>query len=119
MRMPGRISVFEAEAVGVKEALSWLTERPPAQYIVETDSLMVVQALQRHHEYLLEVGNIIEACRSSIASLGSVKVVFVRKLGNRVAHLLARVPCSVNSYNLFESPPHVLLETLVDDLKVD
>ncbi|KAL8146698.1 hypothetical protein AgCh_004438 [Apium graveolens] len=44
-RITGRISVFDAEAVGVKEALSWLYERPPAQYIVETDSLMVVQAL--------------------------------------------------------------------------
>lgn len=65
----------------------------------------MVQALQRNIEYYLEVGNILDACTQSIASMGNVKVMHVKKLANRAAHIMARVPCLVNSYKLFESPP--------------
>lgn len=115
MRFPGLVTVFEAEAMGVKEALARLAEKSYTQVIIETDSLMMVQALHKNIENYLEVSNILEACRLSIADMGNVKIIHVKKLGNRAAHSMARVPCTVNSCNLFESPPQCLLETLMLD----
>lgn len=45
MTLPHPGSVFEAECIGVKEALSWLTDHQSRKVIVETDSLLIAKAL--------------------------------------------------------------------------
>lgn len=42
----------------------------------------------------------------------------VKKQTNRVAHILARVSYLVDCYNVFESPPDVLLETLYSEYPI-
>lgn len=44
-----------------------------------------------------------------------LSLVHVRKLANKGAHLIACIPCMLNSFNMFESLPHCLLETLSSD----
>lgn len=44
MRMVKPASVFEAETIGVLEALSWLLSSTTQRVTVETDSLLTVQA---------------------------------------------------------------------------
>lgn len=41
------MTVFEADAVGVLEVLSWVKELSQFPLIVEPDSLLVVKALQK------------------------------------------------------------------------
>ncbi|KAL8091888.1 hypothetical protein AgCh_034234 [Apium graveolens] len=65
MCKPPVSSVFEAEAVGVKEALSWVKSKGLTDQVVEveTDSMLVVLGLRSTSRNLLEVGKVIEQCR--------------------------------------------------------
>lgn len=119
MRVAGQIGVMEAEAVGVLEALSWIYEQGWQHVILESDSLQVVSALHHNIEYQLEVGNILDMCRAILRQMNSVIVCHVKKQANRVAHLLARFPCLVDSSNCFMSPPSMLVEALSLDNLVD
>lgn len=58
----------------------------------------------------------IQQCRSLIESQGSISLDFVKKQANRVAHLLARLPCTQNSFIDLSSPPRFVLETLMSDI---
>lgn len=54
--------VFEAEALGVREALSWIKERRLQSHRIELeiDSLLVVHSLSKRIDNLLEVGEMLE-----------------------------------------------------------
>lgn len=110
-------SVFEAEAIGVREALSWINEIQihQAEIIVETDSSLTAKAITGPGTNLLEVGEVINICKHKISNLVDTSIRFVRKNANRVAHELARFPCLVNSHVCFTSPPTCLLEALSYD----
>lgn len=115
MRMEGAVSVFEAESVGVYEALSWIKSDIPQPMVMETDSSLTVQALLKNAENRLEVGNVFDCSRDLLQSRSNVSVNYVQKQANRVAHMMARVLCSLNCYNVRSSPPNILLETLLYD----
>ena len=84
--------------------------------IIESDSQLCVNALSSDNINLLELGNLVYQCKSMISNRGGVLVKFVRKQANRVAHMLAKIPCTLNSFLDFTSPPSSLLETLLSDL---
>lgn len=111
----GEVPVFEAEAWGVLQALRWIQSLPVSEVEVECDSLLTVSALHKRTEFCLEVGFILADCISILCSRPDITVSFVKKQANKVAHLLARVPCLVNSSNDFLSPPPSVLETLLYD----
>lgn len=58
------ISMFEAEAVGVREALLWIKELhlQSIRVLIETDSLLTVQAIKSKERNYLEVGEVNEEC---------------------------------------------------------
>lgn len=107
--------MFEAEAIGMLEALTWVKDIYGILVTVESDSLMVVNALHKKQMNHLEVGHVLEACRVVLSSRNNLNVVHVKKLANKAAHVMARLPCSLNSYNVYESPPLSVLETIVYD----
>ena len=109
-------SVFEAECIGVREALSWLQSYRDWKVVVETDSLLTASALCTGRNNLLEVGHVIDQCRMLLHSLPGVCVKHVRKQANKVAHSLARIPCLLNCFIIFSSPPTHLVETVLRDL---
>ena len=84
-RFLGEVDVFEAEAVGVREALSWIKElqKQDEEIILESDSQLTVKAIQSQSMNYLEVGDVIESCRQLLVSLPKVSVVFIRKNANR------------------------------------
>lgn len=84
--------------------------------ILESDSQLVVNTILNSSSNLLEVEEVLYSCRSLLAELHGVSVVFVRKIANKVAHQIARIPCKVNSRNLFTSNSTCLLEALSFDL---
>ena len=114
----GEVPVMEGEAWGFIEALMWLQTIPLLHVEVESDSPLVVNALKKKVECCFEVDFILRECLSMLQSRPDVSVLFVKKHANKAAHLLARVPCMVNSFVDFLSPPSVVLETLaVDSVK--
>lgn len=84
-------SIFEAELIGVRDALSWIKEGQysSAQVLVESDSLLSVKAILEDKVNLLEVGEVIEECKQGLQGLASGSIRFIRKIANRVAHNVA------------------------------
>lgn len=118
MRITGRVNVMEAEAVGVLEALKWIEEQGWNHVIVKSDLLQLVNALHQNTEYQLEVENVLDMCRARLRQMDNLIICHVKKQANMVAHVLARVPCLVDSSNLFMSHPSILVEALSLDLLI-
>ena len=61
----GEVSIVEAEAIGVREALSWIKElqKKDNEILVESDSQLTVNAIQSQSMNYLEIGEIIESCK--------------------------------------------------------
>ncbi|KAL8133792.1 hypothetical protein AgCh_009018 [Apium graveolens] len=96
-------TVLEAEAVAIHAGLSWLSSLHYTSIFIESDSLVNVRALQCSHENLLEVGHVLEACRSILDSFPGFSISFVKRQANKVVHLVASLPYSLNCYVSFRS----------------
>lgn len=68
VRFAGVVSVFEAEAMRVLEALSWLYPLPNMKVIIKCDSLNTEEAICRGSSYQVEIGHIIEECRTLLVA---------------------------------------------------
>ena len=101
--------------IGIVEALSWLHDFPGIEVELESDSMLSVKAITGEQINLLELGALVQQCKDMIRSRGGVSVNFVRKRANKVAHKLAKFPCELNSFIIFQSPPQFVLGTLLSD----
>lgn len=115
MRIAGSYSVMEAEVRGILEALVWLQELDLQNVDIEYDCLVAVNALRHGVEYVTEAGHILDECKAVLSNRLDLAVSFVKRQANKAAHLLAREPCVVDCFNIFQSPPFILLETLLYD----
>ena len=115
MRFPSPESVFVTEAKGMCEALSWIADKGLQNVKFESDSLLIVKPLHHKDDNQLKVGHILHSCLEWLEEESSFVVSFVRRHVNKVAHELTRFPFLVNCYNLFTSPPDMLLKTLMFD----
>lgn len=75
----GEVAVFEAEARGILEALNCRVELGISNLIIESDSILSVQAIEMGDINFLEVGNVIQDCRSMLNDRPNFFVSFVRK----------------------------------------
>ncbi|KAM6558557.1 hypothetical protein CsatA_027796 [Cannabis sativa] len=82
--------------MGMKEALSWIKRKGWEDVIVETDSLMVVQALNSSIHMTSYFGLLVEDCRLILTTLKNVLISFVYRSANKAAHCLARESCSLS-----------------------
>ena len=80
----------EAEALVVREALSWIYRRGWRQVELELDCLEVVQAILDQRSYPSYFHGIIDDCKAMMKNLDKIRVGFVFRLANMVAHTLAR-----------------------------
>lgn len=114
----GHASVIEAEAMGVLEALRWIVGREMTHIVVETDSLMVTNALSNgtvyHHH---EVGDVLGACRNILEERRDLVVKHIRRQANKVAHCVASLTCLSGDVVQFYSPPSGVLEMLLYDVE--
>lgn len=83
--------------------------------LIESDSLLGIQAVQQGQQNLLEFGDMILLCRDLLHCNNRLVVRFVRNQANEVAHKMARIPCEVNSFLVFPSLPNHLLETILSE----
>ncbi|KAM6558077.1 hypothetical protein CsatA_027316 [Cannabis sativa] len=86
----GRVNPEVAEAISVREALSWIKNRNWPRVVVETDCLTVVQALRSSIHMVSLFGQIINECKQLMLELGQVSVYFIKRSANVVAHNFAR-----------------------------
>ncbi|KAM6600853.1 hypothetical protein CsatA_020462 [Cannabis sativa] len=112
----GRVDSAMAELVGVKEALSWIKRKHWGPVDLETDSLVVVQAVQSTMEIPSPFGLQVAVCRSLLADLPLVSINFVKRSVNKAAHCLARSSClySDRIFSEDDVPPDFLSIVVVE-----
>ncbi|XP_062100043.1 uncharacterized protein LOC133805913 [Humulus lupulus] len=91
----GVVSPEMAEAMGVREALSWIKRKNWNHVLIETDCLTVIQALRSRVKMDSYFGSVISECKSLWSALNLVDLLFVKRSANNVAHAIGRASCSV------------------------
>uniref|UniRef100_A0A803NW84 RNase H type-1 domain-containing protein n=1 Tax=Cannabis sativa TaxID=3483 RepID=A0A803NW84_CANSA len=86
----GVVSPEIAEIMGVKEALSWIKTKALTEVEIETDSLVVVQAINGSGQMPSQFGLLVQDCRLLLSELHKVFLSFVKRYANRAAHCIAR-----------------------------
>ncbi|KAH9799157.1 putative reverse transcriptase/RNA-dependent DNA polymerase [Citrus sinensis] len=111
--LPGSFEAREAEAIGVREALSWLKKFAFHYVILEMDSLQVFNALHDKTSFPNGFGSIIDDCRALARSLGEVAFSFVHRSVNSAAHTVAQVGGSMSGSGEWRFvPPPWLVDAL-------
>ncbi|XP_060974297.1 uncharacterized protein LOC133039416 [Cannabis sativa] len=108
-----------AEAVGIREALSWIKDSGMQQVVLETDCLSVVQALRSSIVMISTFGQVVNECKALLNVLKNVSIYFIRRSANMVAHEFARASVSFPDCNFsMDTVPTVLLPVLVTDMVI-
>ncbi|XP_019166944.1 PREDICTED: uncharacterized protein LOC109162715 [Ipomoea nil] len=92
--VPGNYLVKEAEALSIREALSWLISTDMGSVDVEIDSQVVFNALCSS-SFSFAFGLLINDVRDLAFAIGDVEFHFVARSANCVAHAVAREAFSV------------------------
>ena len=116
MKIPGAWKPREAEAIGLKEALSWVIAREYTHYMFETDSYSLADACNGSLGRAL-FGIIVLDCVHLIKHINPVLVNFAYRSANNVAHVLAQAACSMTDIGeWYVTPPNFLMRVLELDL---
>uniref|UniRef100_A0A803NQC8 RNase H type-1 domain-containing protein n=1 Tax=Cannabis sativa TaxID=3483 RepID=A0A803NQC8_CANSA len=87
----GKVSPEIAEVIGMKEALSWIKQKDLSDVEIETDSLVVVQAINGSVQMPSQFGLLIQDCQSLLSELNNVFVSFVKRSANRATNQTSRL----------------------------
>ena len=99
---------LEAEALGCREALSWLKNQGVQRDMVESDSSVLVQAVHNPCTNQSYTGLIMEDCHFLLEELPECTLVFVKRLANQETHSLPRAVGSLpDSPNVITSFPSI------------
>uniref|UniRef100_A0A803QK79 Reverse transcriptase n=1 Tax=Cannabis sativa TaxID=3483 RepID=A0A803QK79_CANSA len=94
---PGTVTPEIAEAMGVREALSWLKKKGWNRVTIETDYLTVVQAIRSPLPMFSYFGSVISDCKTLLKDVNDMSILHVKRSANSVAHTITRVSsCAVN-----------------------
>ncbi|KAM6544160.1 hypothetical protein CsatB_008607 [Cannabis sativa] len=86
----GKVTAELAEIMGIKEALSWLKRSSNTQAVIESDSLVCVEAIRSAEIIASGFGFIVDECKNMLKSLSNVALFFVKRSANCAAHFVAR-----------------------------
>uniref|UniRef100_A0A803NJ40 RNase H type-1 domain-containing protein n=1 Tax=Cannabis sativa TaxID=3483 RepID=A0A803NJ40_CANSA len=89
-----------AEMIRVKEDLSWIKGKCWSDVVIESDALVVVQAVNSSIKMPSQFRMLVRDCLSLLSSLNNVSLSFVKRSTNRAAHLVARGSCFMSNYIL-------------------
>lgn len=104
---------YVAEAMAVKEALTWLKSRGFQHIILESDYLNLCTAFNSLSLDFSYVGLIIEQCKFIVSDIGDVVVCHVRRSANHIAHVLAQATGSSTILGVWDSFPPPCISSLV------
>lgn len=112
----GVFSPKEAEALAIREALSWSKMHNLDYMQIETDSLLTVQGLS-HLEFVSSFDLLLADVKDSLSNFAHCSISFVKRSANRTAHLLARESLSMSErMEWVFHPPSFICNVLSQDL---
>ncbi|XP_031122570.1 uncharacterized protein LOC116025477 [Ipomoea triloba] len=113
----GIFSPREAEALAVREALSWLKTHGWDGVVVETDAELLITSL--HRPNLSPFGLLLEDISLLLSSFHNIVFRHIRRSANSVAHLLARYAFSYStSMAWFDSGPSFISVAVAQDMNI-
>ncbi|XP_031112158.1 uncharacterized protein LOC116016135 [Ipomoea triloba] len=116
LRGQGIYGPKEAEAIGMREALSWLKDTCLGEVDVETDSQLVFKAISGH-DFTSAFGLIICDIKELASQINDVDFCFAKRSANRAAHTVAREAVYESDCGeWFDTPPIFLRDCILDDL---
>ncbi|XP_060964479.1 uncharacterized protein LOC133033585 [Cannabis sativa] len=86
----GKVSPELAEIMGIREALSWLKSNNYTRAVIESDSLVCVEAIRSAERFASGFGLVVEECKKMFKSLSNVSLFFVKRSANCAAYFIAR-----------------------------
>ena len=104
MKLNKTTSVMEVEVASIEESMLWIVSKGIRDVCIESNSLLVVQAINGITVFHLEVGHSIDLCMSILA---------VRS--DWAAHYMTRIPCVVNSFVNVMNPLQNVLDSVMYD----
>ena len=112
----GLVTPELGEAMGVREALSWIKTKNLSQVLIETDSLLVVQALRSNISMASYFGCVIDDCKRLWKDLNLVSIYFVKRSANEATHALAKASSSIVERTfLRDDLPSRVLDVILED----
>lgn len=98
---PHLVAPMLTEAMAIKEALRWIDRSHWSHVTVESDCLVVIQAIRDNIPMRSPFGLVVEDCCKLLKRLHKVSLFFVKRSANMVAHYLARESyvCSGRIFN--------------------
>jgi len=105
------------EALGLYDALQWMSDMQFDNVDFETDSKLTVDAFLSSRNDLFEFGYIISSCRSLFSNFFSnTRVKFIRRHANTVAHSLAREATLLASHVVYIDIPECIDSLLINEM---
>lgn len=115
-KIAGAWTAREAEAIGLKEALSWIIDKGYKQCVIETDSSALAAACNGGQGEAF-FGTIVMNCIQLLKHVNQVLVVFIYRSANTVAHRLAKAAYSMSDEGeWYVTPPQFLDHVLSLDM---
>lgn len=84
----GNVSGAFAETVAIKEALSWIKDMDWPRVQLESDSLVIIQAIRSKIQMLSPLGSLVHNCRELLND-SNTSLFFIKRSANMAAHASA------------------------------
>ncbi|KAK2659506.1 hypothetical protein Ddye_006039 [Dipteronia dyeriana] len=109
---------IEAELWGLFEGLNMVWRKDFHKVIVETDSMSIVQFIEKDSNPNYPMFSLIQTCKRPIATDWNCNVKHVYREANMVADGIAKMGCSMDFGVLFfEEPPPIILDIFDNDAR--
>ncbi|XP_074356319.1 uncharacterized protein LOC141696024 [Apium graveolens] len=111
----GRLQPREVEAMGLREALSWIKDWRSHRCVFECDAKQVVDAIHAE-EWRSYFDTIIGDCKDILKHSNEVLVVFGSRSANRITHLLATATYSMSDSQewLVSAPDFIMYDVTAE-----
>ncbi|XP_074359574.1 uncharacterized protein LOC141698717 [Apium graveolens] len=94
-KVRNRAYAMEAEAVRLKEALSWVKDWRTSKCIFETDAKLLVDVMHSPKQGRSFFDTLVDDCKELVKHFEEVLIVFTHRSANNVAHILAQAAYSL------------------------
>lgn len=108
--------VISAEAEAMRQGIMFIRGLGCDKIMIQSDSLIVTDALKLNEGYTLVAAPILDDCRSLLQDFGKVTIEHCFRETNMVAHFLASYGRSNPSTVWLDTPPSFILNALANDV---
>lgn len=113
----GCFSPLLAEAISLREVLSWIKTMHIGNLIIESDSQLLVYSTHNSVEDTSSIGLVVDDCKALIGAIDHCEVRFVYRSANDVAHSIARAARSTSGWHEWvQSCPSFIFDVMATDL---